>query len=204
MSDTDQPSLAKQLLGAAVGMLIALGVYQSYEVASPHLEAYLFPPGTSIDSPPAPAARIAGKLDPAVVNRVALRAQSLTEHLSPGWMDAHPAPLDPSLVQPVSSSSLSQSVATLSTSSVASSADTESSVAEPMAATFSSVSVEEESSASSSAHTSLHAKVTAMHEGAPKLPSSGISLWLAVALALGASAMCVPGIRARVLGSVER
>ncbi|MBI5156296.1 hypothetical protein HZA45_03425 [Candidatus Peregrinibacteria bacterium] len=43
MSDTDQPSIAKQILGAGIGMIAALVLYQGYEIASPTLEAAIAP-----------------------------------------------------------------------------------------------------------------------------------------------------------------
>lgn len=42
-TNTDQPSIAKQIFGAVVGMLIALVLYQGYEIASPTLEAAIAP-----------------------------------------------------------------------------------------------------------------------------------------------------------------
>ncbi len=43
MSDTDQPSIAKQIFGAVIGMIVALVLYQAYEIASPTLEAAIAP-----------------------------------------------------------------------------------------------------------------------------------------------------------------
>lgn len=40
-----QPPLWKQLMGAGVGMMVALGLYKGYNVAAPHVQAYLVPPG---------------------------------------------------------------------------------------------------------------------------------------------------------------
>ena len=78
MSSADQPSIAKQILGAGIGMLIAVAVYQGYEMASPALEAALasyLPSASSV----AVASGTAGPLSNDKVMQIAQRAREIMQ-----------------------------------------------------------------------------------------------------------------------------
>lgn len=76
MSDTDQPSIAKQILGAGIGMLIAVALYQGYEIASPVLQAAIAPYFVSEPAVSA-AADTDGPLNREKTMEVAQRAQEI-------------------------------------------------------------------------------------------------------------------------------
>ncbi|TSC80540.1 MAG: hypothetical protein G01um101425_194 [Candidatus Peregrinibacteria bacterium Gr01-1014_25] len=56
---SDRPPLLRQLTGAGIGALIAVGLYGAYRTAEPTVRAYLLPPGYSGGEVPAPHVRMA-------------------------------------------------------------------------------------------------------------------------------------------------
>ena len=201
------PSLLKQLSGAGVGMLVALGVYAGYNAVSPSLQAsleptlaYLFPPGTNEANPPSSGTRFADPKDSKQIqDRVAARAKEIVNHLIS------------------SSSSSEESIASVSSEAASTPAEmTQEPTAKglfkphgegtaPTAMTIdpwedpthgSEISSMQNASSEGSVE---GAAAQTKHANAKKLPSSGIGLWAAVFAALGASAMSVPRVRKWVM-----
>lgn len=149
------PSLLKQLLGASVGMLVALALYEGYGVVAPNVQgslAYLFPPGTREGNPPPEGVRLSKQDAPEEMTiRAAARAQVVVERLTAPATEDKDDPTPP----------LTQAVQEV---------------------------VDEQTYD----HGTDDSKSL---QGAPHLPSSGVTLWFALLLALVPSVIAVPRVR---------
>ncbi len=188
---TEQPSkdekapLWRQLVGAGAGMMVALALYNAYTFASPYAApylqasiAYIYPPGTSVTSPPSGEVRFSDKSissSSPEFAKVGARARDIAKRLGPADDGA-------------SSAEAVHAAAPEESSSEAFVLEEASSSSQEM----SSEAMEEESSSSAEV-------IAEVHEGAPQLPSSGVGMWLATFVALGGAVMMVPRTRKRVM-----
>ncbi len=200
----ERAPLWKQLLGAGVGMLVALALYNAYEFATPRVQAYIFPPGTSQGNPPSGQVTVSDKTLPKKENhftRIAARAQEIAKRLTTPEPSAAPEAMN-----------VEESAAPVEEEKPA--APAEQTLAERVQARLEArlqpvddpdavQNVTQEAAKGAHAAPSATKKEEsvmaevgdAAHAGAPKLPSSGITLWLAALMALGASTMMMPKVR---------
>lgn len=203
----NKPSLLKQLGGAVVGMLIALAAYQGYVFLTPYFQphlqaslAYLFPPGTTAVNPPSGDVRIADKkASDERVERIVNRARNIAKNL--GGMPAETSmPAQPWVPEETTEQSAQDPtqepvevpVAEPEPSPVPSDpVTTEEHSSPPIAETYGEQMTEDGAPTS----VSQDAAEGTGQTGSQKLPSSGVSLWLATLLALLPSLIAVPRVR---------
>jgi hypothetical protein len=207
-----QPPVWKQLMGAGVGMMVALGLYYGYKAAAPAVQAYLLPPGGITRSALQGETSFADK-GVAPQSEQARRVAARTRELALKMLENRPQ-----------ETLASDTVAPAAQQEPIAQAPAPAPVAEAPAEeeefslmNFEPVRLDQAEAASSSARTihALNRKAPLVEEPAKaaawpehgdntpdQLPSSGLELWLLTALALGAAVMSVPRARARVMLAV--
>jgi hypothetical protein len=168
-------SILKQLLGATVGMTVALALYSAYEAANPMVAAYLLPPGVTDGSEVSSDIRVNAALSEQSdkYQRIGARAREIAERLGDTAVEgtANAATMEeevtPSVIEPETFGDLQES------------AEDRREARELQASLFG----ETEDNSQ-------------LHSGAPKLPSSGRAMDVfAVLCALIAAAGLHPKVR---------
>ena len=189
----DKPSLLKQLFGAGVGMMVALGLYMGYTATAPTVQpyfqaqlAYLFPPGTTAENPPSGEARMAEKhFDKDKLIRISARAREISDRLS-----ARVPADDVSVPHP---SPLAQEIELPAEPEPPASVIEENRQQRIERVTEETLVPDEEPTVDAS--NDQREEITSSHAGAPNLPDSGVTLWMATLLAFLLALIFMPKVR---------
>jgi hypothetical protein len=196
-----QPPLWKQLMGAVVGMMVALALYHGYKFAAPTVQAYLVPPGGFTRSALMGETAFSDK-QVSSQSDVAVRIGARTQESTQDMLAQNPQPAlgaDVTADQPVQEEAAPVDNAPAAIAPLA---------YEPQAAVSTThAAAESSSSLQTSSRYTLRAlsddtssavaiaAVDATHGGAPGLPSSGPGLWLACLGAIAGAFAMSPKMR---------